>query len=176
MFAGARPYPPHRDVFSPRRRHCPDVPPTRCAPVPALSNRGRSLCQEQRRRICRRRPQGHSGPKSGRWSRGGGLSGLHALAETILSFLHFDENRRADIMTDSFLPNIVQRSYELARSGTCAGIEEVRRRLRSEGYADATAQLTASPSLRKDLTRLCLQAQGKFEAVRAGQISGLQNQ
>ena len=79
-------------------------------------------------------------------------------------------------MTDRFLTHIIERSYQLARSGECAGIEEIRRRLRAEGYADATAQLTASRSLRKDLTRLCLQARGEFERVQAGLLSGLQNQ
>jgi hypothetical protein len=79
-------------------------------------------------------------------------------------------------MTDRFLTGIVERSYQLARSGECAGVADIRRRLRAEGHADATAQLTASPLLRKDLTRLCLQAQGGFEAVQAGRLRGLRNQ
>ena len=78
-------------------------------------------------------------------------------------------------MTDSFLPNIVERSYQLARSGACAGVEEVRRRLQAEGYTDATAHLCAAPLLRKHLTQLCLQAQGRLDAVRAGRLSGLRN-
>ena len=78
-------------------------------------------------------------------------------------------------MADRFLTSTIERSYQLARSGACAGVEDIRRRLRAGGYADATAQVIAVPAMRKDLTRLCLQAQGKFEAVQSGRLSGLRN-
>jgi hypothetical protein len=66
-------------------------------------------------------------------------------------------------MSDYLQSNIVERSYQLARSGACAGIEEIRRRLVAEGYVNATAHLAAAPSLKRELSRLCLKAQGKPE-------------
>lgn len=71
--------------------------------------------------------------------------------------------------------DIIERAYQLARSGTCAGIEDVRRQLMADGYLNVSAHLSAAPTLRKDLTRLCLQAQGKYEAVHAGRLRGLRN-
>ena len=78
-------------------------------------------------------------------------------------------------MTDSLLPNIVERSYQLARSGACSGIEEVRRSLQKEGYTNVAAHLSAAPSLRKDLSMLCLQATRRFDSVQAGRLNGLQS-
>jgi hypothetical protein len=46
----------------------------------------------------------------------------------------------------------VERAYELARSGRCKSITEVKSRLYEEGFVDATRQLT-SPSLTKELRR-----------------------
>jgi hypothetical protein len=54
----------------------------------------------------------------------------------------------------------VERAYELARSGECAGVDAIRRALAREGYVDAPQQLSA-PTLRRSLTKLCLAAQNK---------------
>ena len=73
-------------------------------------------------------------------------------------------------------PDIVERAYQLARSGCCGGVEDVRRELLLEGYINVAAHLGAGPALRKTLTTLCLQAQGRTETVRTGRLSGLRNQ
>jgi len=54
----------------------------------------------------------------------------------------------------------VERAYQLAQSGECAGVDAIRRRLSREGYVDAPQQLSA-PTLRRSLTKLCLAAQNK---------------
>jgi len=48
---------------------------------------------------------------------------------------------------------------ELARSGECQRVAEIRKRLSAEGYSDAPKQLS-SPMLKRDLQRLCRAAQG----------------
>jgi hypothetical protein len=77
-------------------------------------------------------------------------------------------------MVDYPNTNIVERAYQLARSGDCAGILEIRKQLEAEGFSNVTAHLAAAPSLRKALTQLCLQAQGRFEGVQARRLRGLQ--
>jgi predicted RNA binding protein with dsRBD fold (UPF0201 family) len=52
-------------------------------------------------------------------------------------------------------PGTIERAYELAREGHA--IEEIRRMLRTEGYADAARQLFGQ-SLSADLRRLKIQA------------------
>ncbi|HEX8215064.1 MAG TPA: hypothetical protein VF582_06280 [Allosphingosinicella sp.] len=51
----------------------------------------------------------------------------------------------------------VERAFELARSGECANIQELQRRLKREGFGLAMAHL-ASPSLRKQLVTLIKEA------------------
>lgn len=57
--------------------------------------------------------------------------------------------------------NIVERAYQLARSGTCLGIEDIRRRLMAEGFQNVWQHLSAAPALKKSLSKLCVQAQGR---------------
>ena len=49
---------------------------------------------------------------------------------------------------------IIERAYALARSGSCQNVNEVRRRLRSEGYLQVSDHLEAK-TLISDLKRLC---------------------
>ncbi|TZG29300.1 hypothetical protein [Sphingomonas montanisoli] len=51
-------------------------------------------------------------------------------------------------------PTIIERAYELARSGTCAGLVEIERTLSRENYLNVMAHMS-SPSLRRELGRLC---------------------
>lgn len=51
-------------------------------------------------------------------------------------------------------PTTVERAFELARSGSCASVQDIRRRLKSEGHDQVEAHL-AGPSLGKQLRRLC---------------------
>jgi len=53
--------------------------------------------------------------------------------------------------------NVVERAFEIAGSGHCASVEELRRLLKQEGHGSAAAHL-ASPSLRKQLAALIRQA------------------
>ena len=46
----------------------------------------------------------------------------------------------------------LERAFELANSGTCTSVDDVRKQLRAEGYADA--QVTG-PALLKQLRELC---------------------
>ena len=49
-------------------------------------------------------------------------------------------------------PTALERAFELARSGSCDGIDAIRRILKSEGYSDA--QVTG-PALIRQLRELC---------------------
>ncbi len=51
----------------------------------------------------------------------------------------------------------LERAYELARSGTCVGLDDLIRRLEEEGYPTPRSTLTG-PVLRRDLTDLCREA------------------
>jgi hypothetical protein len=57
-------------------------------------------------------------------------------------------------------PTVLERAFELARTGSCRGISEIKTRLIREGYEDAAMQLYG-PSLRKQLTALCVEARSK---------------
>jgi hypothetical protein len=66
----------------------------------------------------------------------------------------------------------LERAFELARSGTCADLNQVRRRLRAEGYA---GQVIEGPSLMRQIRELCrfanlTRASGVQPATTAGGI------
>lgn len=48
----------------------------------------------------------------------------------------------------------VERAYQLARSGTCRSVEDIRRRLSAERYDSVQAHLSGS-SIKRDLLALC---------------------
>jgi hypothetical protein len=52
---------------------------------------------------------------------------------------------------------VLERAFELARSGECASPSEIRDLLRREGYMDVTSQI-AGPTLLKQLRTLCRDA------------------
>ena len=54
----------------------------------------------------------------------------------------------------------VERAYQLANSGECAGVGEIKDRLRAEGFSDVQGQLYG-PTITSALRRLC-------ESSRAG--------
>ena len=51
-------------------------------------------------------------------------------------------------------PTTVERAYQLARTGECRSVSEIKKRLRDEGFFDVNGQLYG-PWLAKDLRRLC---------------------
>ncbi len=55
----------------------------------------------------------------------------------------------------------LERAFQLANSGTCANVDEIRRRLKTEGYSDGQMH-TKGPSIRTQLKRLCEEAQRKI--------------
>jgi len=65
-------------------------------------------------------------------------------------------------MTQREAATTVERAYQLARSGECAGVDDIRRRMSREGYLDAIPQL-AAPSLRRALSKLCQEAQSRTQ-------------
>ena len=54
-------------------------------------------------------------------------------------------------------PTTLERAFALARSGSCATVQEIRKRLKSEGFDQVDAHL-AGPALAKQLRRLCDEA------------------
>lgn len=63
--------------------------------------------------------------------------------------------------------NIIERAYELARSGDCASMVEIERVLSREGFTNVLAHMSG-PTLRRDLTRLCREAAAERKASAAG--------
>ena len=51
----------------------------------------------------------------------------------------------------------LERAYQLARSGKCRGVAQIKDRLRVEGYADIPSRIYGS-ALLADLRRLCVAA------------------
>lgn len=51
----------------------------------------------------------------------------------------------------------VERAYQLARSGRCRSVGDIRAELKREGLGAVDSHL-AGPSLRRELSRLCLEA------------------
>ena len=47
----------------------------------------------------------------------------------------------------------IERAFEIARSGTCRNVEDIRKRLKREGYSDARSHLDG-PAIRKQLADL----------------------
>ena len=62
--------------------------------------------------------------------------------------------------------NIIERAYELAKSGNCATIVEIERTLSREQYLSVAAHM-ASPTLRRELTKMCRAAIAEREAGEA---------
>ncbi len=57
-------------------------------------------------------------------------------------------------------PTTLERAFQLANSGECANVDQIRMRLKSEGYSDGQAH-TKGPSIRSQLTKLCQAATAK---------------
>jgi hypothetical protein len=65
-------------------------------------------------------------------------------------------------MVGGLLPNIIERSYQLAKAGRYEGTFEIRQQLLADGYTHAEiASHLAGPTLKKTLSNLCREAQGK---------------
>ena len=56
----------------------------------------------------------------------------------------------------------LERAYDLAQSGDCANVSEIRERLKAEGRSDIAGQLYG-PSIAKALRQLCVAAASKAE-------------
>ena len=54
-------------------------------------------------------------------------------------------------------PTAIERAYALARSGQCGGIQDIKKRLRAEGYTAAEAHLFGA-TLTTALRKLCAEA------------------
>lgn len=53
---------------------------------------------------------------------------------------------------------LLERAYELARSGSCAGLSDIRQKLKAEGYTAMESSMIGL-GLRRELKKLCDQAQ-----------------
>jgi hypothetical protein len=51
----------------------------------------------------------------------------------------------------------LERAFQLAKSGDCASVTQIRERLKKEGYSDWQSH-TKGPSIRAQLNSLCAQA------------------
>ena len=58
-------------------------------------------------------------------------------------------------------PDTVERAYQLAKSGDCANIDDIKTRLQAEGYASVFQHLSA-PMLTRTLRGLCAAAVKKL--------------
>lgn len=58
----------------------------------------------------------------------------------------------------------VERAFQLARSGDCASLEDIRVLLAKEGYELVSAHL-AGPTLRRALLQLCIDARKALPAA-----------
>ncbi|HMI96211.1 MAG TPA: hypothetical protein VK479_06825 [Micropepsaceae bacterium] len=54
-------------------------------------------------------------------------------------------------------PATVERAYQLAESGDCATVDDIKSRLQQEGYS-SVGQHLAAPTLTRALRRLCAAA------------------
>jgi len=54
----------------------------------------------------------------------------------------------------------IERAYELARSGQCAGVSDIKKKLQSEGFSDIAGQLFG-PAINGDLRKLCVAAKAE---------------
>ena len=59
----------------------------------------------------------------------------------------------AYLMAMDFRPTTLERAFALAKSGTCSGLEDIRRQLRTEGYALHSLE---GPTLIRQLRELCV--------------------
>ncbi len=60
-------------------------------------------------------------------------------------------------------PSIIERAFELARTGECGSIDDIRRRLKAEQYSQVDAHL-AGTSVRRQLLDLCREARDEPSA------------
>jgi len=56
--------------------------------------------------------------------------------------------------------SILERAYELARTGACRSVEEIAKRLKQEQYESVETHLGGS-SLRKELRQICAEARAR---------------
>jgi hypothetical protein len=56
-------------------------------------------------------------------------------------------------------PTTLERAYQLARTGSCKGVGDIRAQLKREGFPDIPGQLYG-PTLARALNRLCQAANG----------------
>ncbi len=58
--------------------------------------------------------------------------------------------------------NALERAFDLARSGSCTGVNDIRQRLRQEGYSIVALE---GPSLLRQLRELCTAAKAEGRPV-----------
>lgn len=63
-------------------------------------------------------------------------------------------------------PTTLERAFILARSGTCAGVEDIRRTLKRERYDHVEAHLAGS-SISRQLRALCDEARAQSDSSAA---------
>ncbi len=61
-------------------------------------------------------------------------------------------------------PTTLERAYELARSGECATVSDIRERLKREHFDSVAGQISGR-SLTEDLRRLCRQSMAAAPAA-----------
>jgi hypothetical protein len=73
-------------------------------------------------------------------------------------------------------PSVIERAFQLARSGTCASLTDIRMRLQSENYADAQIH-TSGHSIARQLRGLIVAAQAPHALadMKAGIAAASQN-
>jgi len=69
---------------------------------------------------------------------------------------------------------IIERAYQLARSGTCATVSEIKAMLKAEGYAYIEHEL-AGPALHASLRAACVASRAGDAAERRAQRASERN-
>jgi hypothetical protein len=87
------------------------------------------------------------------------------LVATVCFGLARHEQRKRAIMRTNEI-SLIERAYQIARSGTVKSPWEVHLALKAEGYGDGQIELhMCGRSLRKDLSRLCKENRPAEQAV-----------
>lgn len=67
---------------------------------------------------------------------------------------------RAISVAGTMHPSIIERAFELAQTGECGSIDDIRKRLKAEQYSQVDAHL-AGISVRRQLLDICREAKGE---------------
>ena len=99
--------------------------------------------------------------------RSGGARRLGGLG--VIKASHRPSLRQGSGMWGMDRRSLIERAYELAKSGEFENVDALGRRLKSEGYIDVVAHIGSHTSLRRELKQLCRQSRTERTSQTADQ-------